>query len=198
MAGSRLNGDRAANFGNIATVGSRQTFHGRGFTNPQIRLVLSDYFLLWPASGTVRHTLRLPAKRTRSREDFHGCANLCPEPGDTVGCLWYMAQPHAHHYSHGGDCRSLLGGFPLSGPAEEVPRRDPGQSCWSAHLWHCVSRRPLDAVFQAGLADEHQLARCQPRRHDVLIPVRPGRAGVSRYAEAAADEISLSEYPDRG
>src|SRR4029077_17850319 len=37
-------------------------------------------------------------------------------------------------------------------------------------------------------------ARCQPRRDDVLIPVRPGRAGVSRYAEAA-DEISLFEYP---
>lgn len=52
-------------------------------------------------------------------------------------------------YSHGGDCRSLLGGFPLSGPAEAVLRRDPGQSCWSAHLWHCVSRRPLDAVSQA-------------------------------------------------
>ncbi len=100
-------------------------------------------------------------------------------------------------YSHGGDCRSLLGGFPLSGPAEAVLRRDPGQSCWSAHLWHCVSRRPLDAVSQAGLADEHQLARCQPRRHDVLIPVRPGRAGVSRYAEASADEIPLFEYPDR-
>jgi hypothetical protein len=27
MAGSRLNFDRAANFGNIAAVGSRQTFH---------------------------------------------------------------------------------------------------------------------------------------------------------------------------
>jgi hypothetical protein len=86
VSNSRFSSERLSpQIANTAAVGRGQKFHRHSGTNPQIRLVFSDYFLPWRVSGTVRHTLRLSAKRTRSREDFYGCANLCPELGNTVG-----------------------------------------------------------------------------------------------------------------
>src|SRR6185295_7367904 len=102
------------------------------------QLIFLDYFWRWPPPVHFLRPCELSAYQTRNREDFHGRADFCLEPEYAAGGLRHLVQPHPHNYPHGGDCRSLLGGFPLSRAAEAISRWGPSESCRGAHLWRGI------------------------------------------------------------
>ena len=105
-----------------------------------------------------------------------------------------MAKPDGCGAVDGGDWLGVLGGFAISGVDEEVSRWDAGEGGGGTDVWSGVSAGLDDAAARAGVADDCELAGCEPDWDDVFVFVRAGGADVFGDGPAAADKIQILEY----
>ena len=167
--------------------------------SPATELVVLYYFGAGGAGNKVAQFIfRCPGSLCLRDSPFHGgccvCAKCCVEFGDE----WYecggLAEPDAGDFVDGGDWDDFLGGFAVSGADKEVSRGDGRNREGRADIRLGVCGGPDDAAAGEGVADDGELAGCEPDWDDVFVFVWAGGADFSGDDAATANGVEISEY----
>src|SRR5229473_6840233 len=102
--------------------------------------------------------------RRDSQCDGGACVGTksCVEFADEQCGCGGLAKPDAGDSADGSDWDDILGGFAVSGAAEEVSRRNAGEGGRSADVWRGVSDRSQHAAAGEGVADDGELVGREP------------------------------------